>query len=408
MNWQRQTIERQKLFDQIWAEPMTKVAKLYAMSDVGLRKICVALDVPLPPRGYWSKIAAGTAPTKPILHPTKVATTYTRSHYVAQIDETMEARLAQARSESPPPISLELAPYCPAHDQRSFLPQAKLVAQAMKSIKLEEGVRNSSGTTWVDISVSDGLMERAMRLVDRFAYELQNIGAKFENMHPPLPSLRRGMRREPGAKRNCAIIRDQHFFIRIRERMTQEIAPPPPPKVPAGRTRSAPVRSTWEYRPPEYRYTPTGKLQVAIVNIFGYDEWYKLEDTASGTIEDKVRKTILWIENDALRRQVEADVRAERELERREKAQAWEQRKANKDNLIARLKAFEQMSKDLDRAESLRRFRDRVQAHPSPPVELANSVELMTLMANWLDPLVRASWPEVDDIGERNPHGSYW
>jgi hypothetical protein len=319
----------------------------------------------------------------------------------------MEARLARARSESPPHVKDDHPAYSPANDHQAFLPQTKLVARALKGIKLEEGVWNSSGITWADLSVSDGLMERALLLVDRFAYELQSVGAKFENTHPPLPSLRRGMRREPGAKRNCTIIRDQHFFVRIRERITQELVPPPPPKVPTPRSRAAPARSTWEYRPPEYCYIPTGKLQVAIVNVHGYYEWYKLEDTASGTIEDKVCKTVLWIENDALRRQVEADVRAERELERREKAQAWEQRKANKDSLLAALAAFEQMSKDLDRAESLRRFRDRVQAHPSPPAELISSLEQLTLMADWLDPLVKARWPEVDDVGERNPHGTY-
>ena len=68
---------------------------------------------------------------------------------------------------------------------------------------------------------------------------------------------------------------------------------------------------------------------------------------------------------------------------------------------------FEQMSKDLDRAESLRRFRDRVKAHPSPPAELIGSLEQLTLMADWLDPLIKAPWPGVDDVGEKNPHGSY-
>lgn len=408
MNWQQQTIERQKLFDQIWAEPMTKVAKVYAMSDVGLRKICVALDVPLPPRGYWAKLAAGKAPTKPTLHPTKVATTYARSQYVARVDETMEERFALARRESPPPVKADLPAYCPAIDPQAFLPQTKLATRALKGIKLEEGVRNSSGITWADISVSDGLMERTLLLVDRFAYELQSVGAKFENTHPPLPTLRRGMRREPGTKRNCASIRDQHFFVRIRELITQELVPPPPPKAPPARSRAAPARSAWEYRPPEYRYIPTGKLQVAIVNAHGYYEWYKLEDTASGTIEDKVRKTIFGIENEALRQQVEAEVRAERELDRRAKAHAWEQRKATKDNLLAALAAFEQMSKDLDRAESLRRFRDRVKAHPSPPTELASRLKQLTLMADWLDPLVKAPWPEIDDVGGKNPHGSWW
>jgi hypothetical protein len=57
MAWQNTTFERHALYAEIWAEPMTSVAKRYGLSDVGLRKICLKLDVPLPPRGYWARLA---------------------------------------------------------------------------------------------------------------------------------------------------------------------------------------------------------------------------------------------------------------------------------------------------------------------------------------------------------------
>ena len=59
MTWEKTSFEREKLFDEVWSTPVTKLAKGYGLSDVGLRKICLALDVPLPPRGYWQKLAAG-------------------------------------------------------------------------------------------------------------------------------------------------------------------------------------------------------------------------------------------------------------------------------------------------------------------------------------------------------------
>lgn len=67
MTWKKTTFERQKLFDEVWATPVTKLAKEYGLSDVGLRKICGALDVPLPPREYWAKLAAGKTIPKPPL-----------------------------------------------------------------------------------------------------------------------------------------------------------------------------------------------------------------------------------------------------------------------------------------------------------------------------------------------------
>lgn len=107
MSWQKITFERQKLFDEVWTTPVTKLAQAYRLSDVGFRKICVSLDVPLPPRGYWAKLAAGKAISKPPLHETAVATTYTRATYVALVDEVLEERVIKARESKPDAVDLD-------------------------------------------------------------------------------------------------------------------------------------------------------------------------------------------------------------------------------------------------------------------------------------------------------------
>ena len=76
--------------------------------------------------------------------------------------------------------------------------------------------------------------------------------------------------------------------------------------------------------------------------------------------------------------------------------------------LAAALSGFEKMAKDLDRSRSLRRFMEEIAASPAAPAELVASLALMELMADWLDPLVKAPWPEVDGVSERNPYGSLW
>ena len=40
---------------------VTKVAEKYGVSDVMIHKACKALNVPVPPRGYWAKKQAGQA-----------------------------------------------------------------------------------------------------------------------------------------------------------------------------------------------------------------------------------------------------------------------------------------------------------------------------------------------------------
>lgn len=59
--------EREALYNEIWTSPMTTVAPRYNLSDNGLRKHCKKLGIPLPPPGYWARVAAGQKVPKPAL-----------------------------------------------------------------------------------------------------------------------------------------------------------------------------------------------------------------------------------------------------------------------------------------------------------------------------------------------------
>ena len=52
-------ISRKELYYMVWAESMLSLSKKYDISDVGLRKMCKRMDIPLPKQGYWQKIGAG-------------------------------------------------------------------------------------------------------------------------------------------------------------------------------------------------------------------------------------------------------------------------------------------------------------------------------------------------------------
>jgi len=61
------TVSREKLYEQVWAGPMTALAKQYEVSSNYLARICERLGVPVPPRGYWEKVKVGRGPPKPPL-----------------------------------------------------------------------------------------------------------------------------------------------------------------------------------------------------------------------------------------------------------------------------------------------------------------------------------------------------
>jgi hypothetical protein len=51
--------EREKLYEEVWKEPVLVVANRYGVFNVALAKACRKLAVPLPPRGYWARVRAG-------------------------------------------------------------------------------------------------------------------------------------------------------------------------------------------------------------------------------------------------------------------------------------------------------------------------------------------------------------
>ena len=59
--------ERETLYNQVWAEPISTVATKYGISDNTLRRHCKRLKIPLPPSGYWAKVKAGQKVPKPAL-----------------------------------------------------------------------------------------------------------------------------------------------------------------------------------------------------------------------------------------------------------------------------------------------------------------------------------------------------
>jgi len=50
---------RETLYKEIWEQPVTEVAKRYNVSDNAIRKVCKAMNIPLPEQGYWAKLRAG-------------------------------------------------------------------------------------------------------------------------------------------------------------------------------------------------------------------------------------------------------------------------------------------------------------------------------------------------------------
>ena len=58
-------LDRRALYELVWSTPMAQLADQYAISDVGLAKLCKRLNVPRPGRGYWARVQAGNCDREP-------------------------------------------------------------------------------------------------------------------------------------------------------------------------------------------------------------------------------------------------------------------------------------------------------------------------------------------------------
>lgn len=59
MGKQPEYYDREKLYEEVWTEPVSKVAERYGVSDVAIAKTCRKMHIPVPGRGYWNKVNTG-------------------------------------------------------------------------------------------------------------------------------------------------------------------------------------------------------------------------------------------------------------------------------------------------------------------------------------------------------------
>jgi len=97
---QRQVVRltRGELYEKMWSRPAIALAEEFGISGRGLGKICTRFEIPVPPRGYWAKLAVGKHVTRVPQSGPVVANVYSQSDDCLQRPEQPGARLRCGRS----------------------------------------------------------------------------------------------------------------------------------------------------------------------------------------------------------------------------------------------------------------------------------------------------------------------
>jgi hypothetical protein len=167
---EEQNFKRKELYDLVWSQSLLALSKKFNISDVGLRKICKNLEIPLPKAGYWAKLQAGKKVKKEPL---------------PEREEDKQVITLKARAEGDPNNGFPYSPYYALQkeikeDKRLNLKVPErlsnpdiLVTKAKQSLAEKhkswkfEGMIHTTGEN-LDIRVSPQNVERSLRFMDAF------------------------------------------------------------------------------------------------------------------------------------------------------------------------------------------------------------------------------------------------
>ncbi|WP_153041063.1 hypothetical protein [Paraburkholderia monticola] len=378
MPYVHQDFEREKLYEEIWSEPVSKVSKRYQISDVGLRKICLSLDVPVPPRGYWEKLAAGKAVSKPQLQPTKGATTYRRSVFRDSQDDELSLR-TQARIDE----DAARAPVVPGVNIRTSLDECIPLVKRMAK-KLEGRQRDSRTWPYCD---GAGLMRAAVSAQNSLR-ALLVLNMLIETLTGAGYSLSAGGKEDGPA---YVTLLDGMLTFGVRERARQE-------NVPLTREQLAEnKRAGYNRHSQGYIYHPTNELEISAFVVGSTYAAVTTSDSRSASLETKIPGFVGRLRHFILRSSVQAEMR----IEQRAAAAVQEAERARlaaiRRSAFEQLKQVEEWASKLERANRLRTLATEFDLKKLTSSDDVIDAGWIRRAADWLDPTVECRWDDMDN-----------
>jgi hypothetical protein len=166
-------IKREDLYEQVWSTPMTKLAKEYQISDVGLAKICKKLKIPVPGRGYWATNRQKKKPLLPSLRGIPDSVIHKIRHDIPQNEKAENDEVQSLISFEQQPENLIRVP------EKLYSPH-QLVALTKQSLKMAHASTYGSPRIFpekcLDVRICKGSIDRAMRIYDALIKAFEKRG----------------------------------------------------------------------------------------------------------------------------------------------------------------------------------------------------------------------------------------
>lgn len=157
---------REELYQKVWTMPATQLAREFGISDVALGKICRRMDIPKPAPGYWRKIETGhqpqipplTAPNENTLTAVRIPPHFQAEQLALNDPHVSERLAAEQLTENRIVVTRTLTDPHPL--VATMLRWRERPAQGKE---IEDANERDS---LLDIDVSDGTLDRSLRIMD--------------------------------------------------------------------------------------------------------------------------------------------------------------------------------------------------------------------------------------------------
>ncbi len=346
------TLTRQELYDRVWAEPVDTLAKEYGLSNVGLGKACRRHDIPVPPRGYWARKAAGQKLRRPPLPPAKDGD---ESVTLWGSERPDPPRDEQERAVHPL-IAFEFEPQnkiAVPDDLRVRHPAIGQTKAYWATQKRGDVPYGDNKLPRLNISVSKTTLPRAFRLLQALFNALEQRGHEAA-------ATKEG--------KTILTVLDEVLDFSLREPSKQI------PHIPTAKELADAKRYSW-MRPAPYDLVSSGTLVLNIENVWGIRHAWK--DGKINRLEDGLNDVVVGLIEAAFQKKAQ---REEQERERLRQEELERQREA------VRQRARQQRAKvrRLERLREATNEHQRLHEFVAHLHDVVGTVDPDTELGRWL------------------------
>ncbi|MDQ6756987.1 MAG: hypothetical protein M3004_08625 [Bacteroidota bacterium] len=358
-------LTREELYNLVWSTPMLTLSKKYNISDVGLRKICKRMNIPLPQAGHWQKLQFGK----------KIITSPLPDNYKGEQQISLALRNGDASQDvNTRYIVLSLQNEIEENLKSKLIVPERLsnpdklinaVKDSMSTRRVDDSLYISTVRSWrdeLDIRVGKLNLGRALRFFDTLIKALRARG------HDVL--IKNGD--------TYAVIDEQDFKILFREKMKKVVT----------------KDGSWD----RMVYHPTGILSFQVYR-YPNKEWKDGKET----IEQQLSKIIAYLEIAGMEEKERRIQHKKDEQIRKEKERLKQEFELLQEKELLKFKELLGNASRWHKAKNLRNYIKEVEKKDlgDTSANLKEWLEWARNKADWYDPFIESKDVMLDDVVDK-------